>query len=154
MAYTGFLSVSYADYDNEMANLRLHVAPITAANHDAQVALHAALRLAIAGISNGVLVKDSYGNEQKVNFGPASAPATQRELKYLVQYHDGVTLQRLSAEVPCADTATLDPNDRAHAQIGDSGVVDAFVDAFEDVVKSPAGNAVVIDEITLVGRQL
>jgi len=154
MAYTGFMSMSYADYDNEVANLRLHVTAITAANHDAQTALHTALRLAIAGICDGVLLKESYGNEQKVAFGPAASSTIQRELKWLVQYHDGTTLQRLSAELPCADATQLDPNDRAHAEIGDAGVVDAFVAAFEAVVKSPAGNAVVIDEITLVGRQI
>jgi len=154
MAYTGFISMSWADYDNEQSNARLRVTAITAANHDAQTALHSALRVAIAGIVNGVLVKDMYGNEQLVALGPATDQTTQRELKWLVQYHDTTSLQKLSVELPCADVAVLDPNDRAHAEIGDADAVDAFITAFEAVVLSPTAHAVHVDEITLVGRRV
>lgn len=152
MADQGFLSRTYADYDNERSNFRVRVPALTAANFDAQATLHNNLVIAIAGMVNGVLVKSAVGNEDLVALGPASDPATQRELKWLVQYHDGSTLRRYSVEMPCADTSVLDPNDRAHAHIGDAGPVDAFITAFQNVVLSPTGGAVVVDEITLVGR--
>jgi hypothetical protein len=72
----------------------------------------------------------------------------------LVQYHDSTTGRKYSVELPTADPAMIDPNDRAHAAIGDAGPVDAFITAFEAVVISRDGNAVVVDEITLVGRRV
>jgi len=152
MAYIGFMTLSVADYDNEVGNIRVRVAAITAANHDAQVTLHDSLVTAIDGICNGLKIKRTYGNENVLAVGPDSNTGTQRELKWLVSYHDSSTLRRYSLELPCADVGQLDPNDRAHAEIGDAGVVDAFITAFEAVAKSPVGNAVTVDEITLVGR--
>lgn len=154
MAEKGFDQLSWADYNNEVGRTRLHVTVLTAANFVAQGVLRASLHTSIAGIVNGVLVKTAYGNDDIPFAGPATDPGTQRETKWLVQFHDSVTLKKYKIELPGADTAQLDPNDRAHAEIGDAGVVDAFVTAFQDYVLSDVGNAVVVDEITLVGRNL
>jgi hypothetical protein len=154
MADKGFDRLSWADYDNEIGRSKFHTTTLTAGNFAAQAGLRAALHAAIAGIVNGVLVTVTYGNEDAPNVGPAAAPGTQRESKWLVQYHDGTTMKKYKIELPGADTAVLDPNDRAHAKIGDAGAVDAFVTAFEAYAVSEVGNAVVIDEITLVGRNL
>jgi hypothetical protein len=105
---------------------------------------------------NGVLTKTEFGNVDHPFVGPSEDETAQRELKWLVQYHNTTTNKKYRVELPCADMAQLDPNDRAHAHIGDAGVVDAFVTAFEAFVKpedNPA-NAVEVDEITLVGRRL
>lgn len=154
MAEKGFDQLSWADYNNEVGRTRLHATVLTAANFVAQGALRATLHTAIAGIVNGVLVKTAYGNDEIPFAGPAADPGTQRETKWLVQFHDVTTLKKYKIELPGADTAVLDPNDRAHAEIGDAGAVDAFVDAFEAYVISDQGGAVVVDEITLVGRNL
>lgn len=154
MANKGFIGQTWVDYDNESSTVRLNVPAITAANHDAQTALHSALRIAIATMVKGVLIKNTYGNEDRVALGPATDQDAQRELKWLVSYHDVTTLKRYSVELPCADVTQLDPNDRAHAHIGDGGEVDDFVTAFEAAVISEVGNTVVVDEITLVGRRL
>jgi len=152
MPTTGFTSLSYADYNNEISTVRVHAAETTAANHDAEHIARVALADAIAGITLGLRIKMSYGNDIKTVLGPADDDEAQREKKWLVSYHDGVTLKRYNVEIPCADTAQLDPQDRANAHIGDAGVVDAFVSAFEAFAVTPDGNTPIVDEITFVGR--
>lgn len=154
MANVGFDSQTWTDYDGEHSNVRMRTAPITAANYDAQQTLRAALHTATAGIVLGTLAKNVFGNEDLVSLDKASDETAQRELKWLVSYHDATSLKRGSYEIPTADPDQLDPNDRAHAHIGDAGVVDAYIAAAEGFFKTVDGNAIVIDEITLVGRRV
>jgi len=149
-----FFTQSLCDYDNEVGAWHVRSATLTAANFDAQATLRDALSAAVVDITVGTIVKQDYGNREAVALGPDANEESQRELKWLVQYHDNTTLDRYSIEIPCADVLELDPNDRAHADIGDAGHVDAFVTAFEAYVLSKAGNAVTVDEITLVGRNI
>jgi len=155
MPSIGYANRSYYDYDSEIGTLRVYCTVRTAANFDAQGTLLAALWTAIDAITLGGLYKHEFGTRftDPNPVIPASQSA-QRELKFLVQYHDTVTGKRLSMELPCADPAQLDPDDRAHAHIGDADVVDAFITAFEAFALSEVGNAVAVDEITLVGRRI
>jgi hypothetical protein len=152
MAATGYASFSYLDYDSEVGNTRIHTVALTAANFDAQVALKATFIASLNLMTLGVMNRASFGNEETLALTPPNLVAAQRELKWLVSYHDATSLKRYSFEIPTAYTEELDPNDRAHADIGDSGTVDGFVTAFEAYAKSPTGGACVVDEITLVGR--
>lgn len=154
MPTTGFTSIPYADYNNEVSVVRINTVEVDATNFDAQVTSRIALMDAIAAITKGLRLGVTYGNNVKTALGPAADDEAQREKKWLVQYHDAVTLRRYTVELPCADTAQLDPDDRGNAHIGDGGAVDAFVSAFEAYAKSPVGNGVVVDEITLVGRNI
>lgn len=153
-AVEGFISITYVDYDNESSNVRMRCPAKTAANFDAENLEMVTLLDAIAGITEGVRVKVQYGNDQRIAFGPAEDETAQRELKWLVQYHDATTLKRYTLELPCADRVALDEFDRPNAAIGDEGVVDAFVAAFEQFALTPDGNAPHVDEITLVGRSI
>lgn len=151
---SGVFSISYRDYDGEVSNVRFPTATLTAANFDAQGTLQTALRNAIAAITLGEEAKYVASNELIVSLDAASSEAAQRELKWLVSYHTTSDNRRYTLEIPCADTGSLDPNDRAHAEIGDAGVVDAFVTAFEGIVRVDGTKVVVVDEITLVGRRV
>lgn len=151
----GYATRTYQDYDNEPGVLKVGVAEFTAANYTAQSTAIATLWTAIDAITLGKYLKSEQGNRYiDPNPVAASDEAAQRELKWLVQYHDGTTGRKYSVEIPTADPAQLDPNDRAHAHIGDTDVVDAFITAFQAVVKTRDGNAAVVDEITLVGRRV
>lgn len=152
MADKGISSFSQIDFDGEVTTFNINHAALTGANFAATETLLDSLRDAMAAITLGTVSKTRYGNEDLLSITKASAEAAQRELKWLVSYHDATSLKRYSVEIGCADTDQLDPNDRAHAEIGDAGLVDAFIAAFEAVAKSPSGGAVVVDEITLVGR--
>lgn len=154
MADKGVFSVTYLDYDGEASNVRLPFVALTAGNFAATETALDALRDAITAITLGTMSKTVYGNEDLVSITKAAVSDAQRELKWLVQYHDTTSLKRYSCELPTADPAQLDAGDRLHANIGDAGVVDAFVTAFEAIIKSPTNGAVVVDEITLVGRNV
>lgn len=150
---SGVLSLSYRDYDSEIGNVRFPVATLTAANFDAQATLHTALKNATAALVLGQLAKEEIKNESIVSLANATDPAAQRELKWLVQYYAADNVLR-TLEIPCANTAALDPNDPAHAEIGDGDIVDAFVAAFEAVIKVNGVSTVTVKEITLVGRRI
>lgn len=154
MADKGRMTVQFLDYDSEVSSFQVGVAALTSANFTTQETAMDALRDAAAAITLGNTSQTVYANVDKLSITPASDQTAQRELKWLVSYHDTTSLNRFSCELPTADPDQLDPNDRAHAEIGDGGLVDAFVAAFEAVVKSPDGGAVVVDEITLVGRRV
>jgi hypothetical protein len=142
------------DYDGETGTLQFPIAAITAENFSAQATLRGDFNIALQAIIEGVRQREQFGNRIVSSLDVASSESAQRELKWLVQYHDATTLKRYQCEVPTADTAALDANDRAHADIGDADVVDAFVTAFEAYALTPDGHAPVVDEITLVGRRL
>jgi len=147
-------SCTHTDYDGERSNHGFNVTPLTAANFDAQNTLMNLYLAALVEMVLGNRYKSGQGNWVLNNIENASDQAAQRELKWLIQYHDGTTLKSYSVELPTAKTAVLDPNDRAHAHIGDAGVVDAFVSAFEAYALTPDGHAPIVDEITLVGRPI
>lgn len=151
----GFVSFDIKDYDGESGNHRFETAALTAANWSAQATLRGDYAIALNNIILGVRARYRYGNRTILSTSPASSQNAQRELRMLVQYHDTVTGDALKPlELPCPDLANLDPGDHSHFYIGDTGEIDALVAAFEAYVVSPAGNAVEVDELTLVGRRL
>jgi len=150
----GFFADTYLDYDGERSTVSIHTTPLTAANFDAQVALQDAFVVALSEMTLGNRGNWAYGNRRLLSNTKASLTTAQRESKWLIQWHDNVTLDKGTTEIPCANSAMLDPDDRKHANIGDSGNVDAFVTAFEAVALSKLGNAITVDEITHVGRNV
>lgn len=148
----GFYTRSLKDYDGETTTFRVRAAQLNAGNIADQIALQAALGTAINDMVLGALNRITYGNEVDTPVVAASDPGAQRELKWLVNYHDTTTGKKLRAELGTANTARLDPNARGQAEMGDGAEVDAFVTAFEAYVLSDAGNAVAVDSIILVGR--
>jgi len=154
MPVTGQVTVSIADYDGELSAARVNCTVLSAANFEAQATLRTTFRNALYAMTNGELQKTQYGNVSQDSISNADTAEAQREKKWLVSYHDSTSLKRYSFEIGCADLTLLDAEDRAHAEIGDAGIVDAFVAAAEAFMLSPTGGAIVIDEITLVGRNI
>jgi len=153
MPVSGKASVTFADYDGEITTTSVNVLALSAANYDAQATLRTAFVAAMVAMTIGELQRSEYGNVSLQSITPASDVQAQREKKWLVDYHDATSLKRYSFEIGTADLDQLDPNDRAHAEIGDAGIVDAFVTAAEAYLLSPTGGAIVVDEITFVGRR-
>jgi len=148
----GFYTRSLKDYDGETTTFRVRAAQLNAGNIAAQITLQSNLGTAINDMVLGALNRITYGNEVDTPVIASDEPTAQRELKWLIQYHDETTGEKLTAELGTANPARLDPNARSQAEIGDGAEVDAFVTAFEAYVLSDAGNAVVVDRIVLVGR--
>lgn len=153
MADKGFVTLTIADYDTEVSLVAVACTALSAANWTAQSIARGLFISGVQGISKGLRVQQQYGNRNLENIGAAELPVAQRELKWLVQYHDTVTLARYTITVPCADVALLDPDNRPYALLS-GGAMSFFVSQFNGFVLSPTGHAVVIDSIKLVGRAL
>lgn len=150
----GKLVLTYRDYGTtgERSTAIFEGADFTELNFAAQVAAQDALRDAVNAITLGELTKVTRVAVEATQPGenPAS-PFAQRELKWLVRYHDGVTGKRATLEIPCADLAKLDPDNQDVADT-DDGDIAAFISAFEAYVLGPSGNNAVVDQIVFVGR--
>jgi hypothetical protein len=149
-------TITYRDYNGELSTVKFATTPIDggAVDWDTEEAKRTAMETAIGNITLGLLAKDAFVQQNIVSLLSSANQLAQREKKWLVQYHDTLTLKAYTMEIPCADLAQLDPNDRANANIGDGGVVDAFVSAFQSNVVTPDGNSPIVDEITFVGRNV
>lgn len=150
----GKLVLTYRDHGTigERSTVIFEGVDFTAVNFDAQVTAQNALRDAVNAITLGELTKVTRIAVESPQPGenPAS-PFAQRELKWLVRYHDDVTGKRATLEIPCADLAKLDPNNQDIADVTDTDIA-AFIAAFEAYVLGPSGNNAEVDQIVFVGR--
>lgn len=152
---TSFVERSYRDWSGEVSGFGITTYALTDANFANHVAHQAALDAAVAALTNGQLARSSFGTRDLVSSdnGPFGS---KRENKILVTYK-GVTSEKIfRIEVPCealveanylAGSDELDP---ANAE------VTAFVDAFEDIARSPDNGteAVTVLSLRFVGRNL
>jgi len=154
MPSIGHFNRTYLDYDGEKSSVGIYHDVMTTGNIVALQAAMLTLYGAIDALCKGVPESYRFENIYTLVAAPPNDAWAQREIKWRVDYHDTTTGKPYRLEIPCADLDNLDPNDRAHAFIGDADKVDDFVTAFEAIAKSQDGNAVVVDEITAVGRSL
>lgn len=150
-----FFGMTFVDYSKEKSSLQFPITALSAGNVAAQQGLLATLEAAIVALSLGVEVQSNLVFARTlVGATPPADAGAQRELKFIVRYHDATTYQKFRIEIPCADpAATITNSDEVDIA---TGAAATFVAAFEAVVKSPANssNAVVVDGIQLVGRNL
>lgn len=146
------LSMTYIDFNGDKGNCSFEGSDLAAVNFDAQRALQNTLRDATNAI---VLTNlDRYAVEALSSPQQAEKPANafaQREIKWLVRYHDVVTQNRQTVEIPGADLSKLIAGTEL-ADMTDTDVA-AFVSAFEAYVKTADGNAPSVDEIVYVSRR-
>jgi hypothetical protein len=147
----GQAAIFVTDYDGEKTTIQLRGVSLTAANLVAQTALIANAAAYLTGITLGTINGYSLSTIVRNNVDRPALAAAQRELKWLVQYHDSVTLERGAFTLPCADTAKLDSDHRPYALMSDA-VVQLFITQIQGYMRSAAGNPIVIDTLKLVGR--
>lgn len=144
----------FEDYSEERSSVRLSVVQLTAGNIAATEGQLTALETAMLGITLGELRQESViWRRDEVSVAPVVSALAQREIKWLVRYHDTVTGKKYRAEIPTADlngrlVANTDLADNNNAQVA------AFITAFQAVVRDPDTglNTVLIDSIQFVGR--
>lgn len=94
--------------------------------------------------------------EANKNLGPGGKPANgeaQREKKWLCRYHDATTQKKYVLELPGADLSKLAPaSEFLDITAGDGLTFKNQFDAF--VVAPDTANAVVLDEVQFVGRNI
>lgn len=149
--------VSVRDYDAEQSKYTLHGITLTAANFDAQVA--AAINL-IGEIDNVILGSKTQREIRAgiVRYAPGAVADkdAQRESKWLFRYYDATTYEWYTMEVPTADLSLLD--DAAKGTMSKDAVINpnwaTLKTAFEAYMRSPNGNAVVLEEVLHVARNI
>jgi len=149
---TSRLVLTYLDHSLEKSTVQFRGVSMSAANFDAQVALATALQLTLADLTNATLHKQTRVASEAVIATGAPAAGVQRENKWLVTYRDNVTGKKYRLEIPGADTTLLEEGTDRLAHTTAEYI--AFKAAFEDYVVSEAGNAVVLEELIHVGRNI
>lgn len=145
------LVLTYLDYGGEKSVIEFKGASMGAANFDAQVTLQDALETALLPFTLGTKHKRSrVASEVVLSSSLPVSVYAQRESKWLIRYHDNVTGKKYRTEIPTADLTQLDVN-QGIVSPSDPQFV-ALKAAFEAYVLSEAGNAVIMDSVTHVGR--
>lgn len=151
------MNYTQADFSGEKTVMGVDIATVDAANFDTSIAAVLALETAMADVALGAKIKREVILQSLGSLTSAVDSEAQREMKWLVQYHDnGFPLRKLVAEIGCADIIN------ASLLVAGTDIADltatewlAFIAAFEAVALAPfTGNAVTVDRITLVGRKL
>lgn len=155
----GKLVITYADFDGEVSTVGMPLPDLTAANIDTEYADAIALRAALADVLLGKELR--YQVTAKVapqGVGRSANELAQREAKALVRYHDSVTFEKASLELPCVDLSKQNANYPGvfflYGAANNHADWITFVGAFQTKVPGPGGNAAVVDDIIHVGRNL
>jgi len=141
------------DASNEYSPFKVPIINLTGANYAATLGLVTALQNALINIILGNLASNAIAAEQtSINDTTVANQFAQREMKALVAYRGDVSNVLMRAEVPTPDLAKL----VAGTDLFDLADVDiaAFIAAFEAVVRRGGTEAVTIEEIRFVGRNL
>jgi hypothetical protein len=149
---SGVAVASLIDFSGETQEHSFGVTTPSAGNFAAQEALYDAYIAALLNISDLLMLRKSWGKQARTS--PADLPLTadaQREKQWLVQYVDNTTNQRNTFRIGGAVYTgnLLARSDHANLAATD---IAAFVTAFEAFAKSPAGNAVTVNDIVVVGK--
>jgi len=149
-------SISYLDAGNEIGTMRLYGPDITAANHDAKVALWATLLTKTDALCLGERIRDQYDDESTYSVAQPTNGAA-RETKLLVQYVDGTDGQKMSLTIPTLDPTipdyVLNINARDVVVLDSPAAITEWITAFEAFAVNPrTGNAVSVSGLKVVGR--
>ena len=110
------------------------------------------LLAALVAVSLGELAQTvEIATTDLVSGDPATSPFAQRENKWLVVATDNVTNLSVRFEIPCADLDQLEENGE-ELEAGANRT--ALISALEAYAKSVAGNAITVQNIYFVARNL
>ncbi len=143
------LEIPIFDHEGKQSNVSL---PVGDGILDAAVT---AINGSVDGMSVGNLGQSVLKTSVKKDAGPGGTPGTktaQRELKWLCRYHDAVTLDEHTLEVPCADLSLLAAGTDNMDLAAGAGLT--LKTEFDATVTAPTGNAVVLDSAEAIGRNI
>jgi len=140
------------DSTREVGKTRVSGITIDGTNYTLQNGYMDQLKSAIQGVTLGTLVSERRLFQNNTFLGePPTDPASQREHKWTVVFQDNVTLRKFKIQIPCADESLIDiPTE----DMKDSTERTALVQALENYVRSPAGNAVTVLRIFATYRNV
>lgn len=148
----GAFSINMIDRDDDNRQFTLPATTITAANHDAQAALAAALVAGIEGISRLVTKQwDFVANRTVTGSARPTAGSAQVNIEWQVTYVEATTLDVRTVRIGGANL------DIAGILLPGSNVADltntemaAFKSAFEAYILGDSGNAVTVQQVAFL----
>ena len=143
------LRIPFKDYTSENSTASVYVEDAIT-DGDITVLVNAVEGLTVGGRQTAVLVIEE--DKDAGTPGPAASPLAQRENKWLVRAVDDVTSRNVQIEIPCADLTLLDGG-TDFLTIGGTEAA-ALVAALEASGLSQDGNAITVNTIQFVGRNL
>lgn len=151
--FTMAVSFTLTDFGQkpESTTFRVPTIDVTAANFDAQWALVQSLRTQVSLLTLGNIKKYTFTAREVEPTPTTPTSLAQRENKWLIRYRDEVANKNYRAELGTADLSLLTVDDFLDILTPASPGAD-FVAAFQDLVRSDDGNAVVVQSIQFVGR--
>lgn len=153
---TGEVSFSIRDYSNEVSSHRIDIVDLTSANFDAYVGAGGFIPDyydALNGITLGNISRERItARNILVSNAPAGSVYAQVELKWQLTYTDNVNGKQWQREVPTPDLTLLVAGSDLMNMAAGAGL--AFKTAFEAAAVSPDGNAVTLNQVRVVGRNL
>jgi hypothetical protein len=149
-------SIHYLDAGNEVGVGSFYGPILSAANHDAKVALWATLLTASDALTLGARIKDVYNDVSLYNVAQPTNGAA-RETKLLVQFEDGTTGEKMTFTLPTLDPTLPDYVVNVNAKdvilLDAPAAITDWITAFEAFAVNPrTGNAVVVAGLRVVGR--
>jgi len=144
--------LSTRDYSDESSRTTFEGVDLSAGNFAAQLALMVTLSAAAQAILVGHIYKERIVAVENDIPGVVASPYAQRELKWLVGFTDQVLGDKLSIELPAPALSFLVPGSDV-ADITATEMVD-FIAAMEAFYRVNGTNAINVDYIRLVGRNL
>ena len=144
------------DYSGESTAVRIYNGDVTAISIAGFLTDFGDMRDAVEGITLGEMAQEQWvGDLTTLSADLPVNVFAQRELKWLVRYHDTVTNEKAKLEIGTADPTgvMLPASDFADLTVEP---MLTFVSEFEAFARHPESsvNAVVIDSIQLVGRNI
>lgn len=154
MPVSGKYHLTFWDFDSERASVGCFTEVVNDTNYPTIDAALDDLRVAIEAVSLGVVKSEGRYYEYTTSIiTPPSDENAQREDKWLVSGHDDTQELPWKMEIPCADDSLLSAVNRKSMD-PESAEYAALVAAIEAVAVNNNGNAIVVDSITRVGRNL
>lgn len=141
------------DFTREVTNVEFYMVDLSAANFDARITALNTVQAAVQGVS--LIAFDGefmYAIDTARESATPADPNAQRESKWIVSYHDDVNGFPGSFTIGGADLTLLDGNTQLMDVAAGAGLT--LLNALEANLISRYGNAIVVDEIRHVGRNI
>lgn len=140
-----FFGLSLLDNSNETGGTEFKIGDLTAVSLPGALTQMGALKTAIEGVTLGVVSQSRYGDRDFLSRTKPTNPAAQRGVKWTVQMEDDTLHTLFNNTIPTADLSLLASGNEDLDLT--TGAGQALKDAIEALVKSSAGNGVIVQRV-------
>lgn len=139
-----FFRLSLKDNSREVGRSEFNIGDLTAVSLPGALTQMGALTDAIMAIVLGVKVGSGWGDNDSFVAAPPTSKLAQRGVKWTLQGRDTVTGVPVINHIPTANLSLLPAGDSEDLDLT-TGTGAALKTAYDDLCKSPAGNALALE---------